>query len=105
MAAKLMVPARPPLPTPWNFPFQFATGNHTSKWITDTAVGFRIPCTSQNAGRFSMGRPCGGVNAPAGADLASVMVVLFSATPTMDSQVAASAADADHIGATTISES
>src|SRR5215470_7020036 len=82
-----MVPASPPLPTPSRRPFQFvASGSQTSKWITETSVGFRMPCTSQNGGKSSRARPLGGVNEPDEIDLASVMVVLGRARLARPSQ-------------------
>src|SRR6266536_3700582 len=68
MSAKLIDPARPPLPTAWNFPFQLAVGIQTSKLM----AGAMTPLTRQ------MGRamvPTGEGFEPAGSDWTSVMVV------------------------------
>src|SRR5690349_13053170 len=100
MGPKLIVPASPPLPTPSKRPFQFDAGSQTSKWITETSVGFRIPCTSQNAGRSSMARPLGGVNVPAETDFADVMVVFGSARLASPSQLAANTRPGAKINAT-----
>src|SRR5437867_6665643 len=45
-----MEPAQPPLPTAWNFPFQFASGIHTSILISESLDGFSVAATLQNAG-------------------------------------------------------
>src|SRR5437867_3894205 len=37
-----MEPAKPPLPTPMNFPFQFWTGSHSSMLIRESDVGFSV---------------------------------------------------------------
>ena len=45
-----MVPAQPPLPTAWNFPFQFSAGSQTSISICESADGVRTAATRQCAG-------------------------------------------------------
>src|SRR5215468_3208269 len=68
MSEKLIDPARPPLPTAWNFPFQSAVGIHTSKRI----AGAMTPLTRQ-MGRARL--PTGDGFGPAGSDSTSMMVV------------------------------
>src|SRR5437899_4355917 len=86
-----MYTKNPPLPTPKNFPFQFARGNHTSNPISESATGRITPATRQNAGRSAgatMGMPprgpadqdppiygFGRVNAPAATRSAKTIVV------------------------------
>ena len=53
-----MMPAVPPFPTPWNFPFQPFRGSQTSKRID----GFADAISRQNAGRLASAVPPGGVN-------------------------------------------
>src|SRR5947209_8081659 len=86
-----MVPAKPPLPTPWNFPFHPEAGIQTSNWISESAVGLILPATRQKAGRFRIGFPPGGVNSPAGRGSAIVIDVFGSASEARFSHVAASA--------------
>ena len=45
--------------------------------MSDSADGLIAPATRQNAGRFGMGCPAGGVKDPAGTDCASEMVVAY----------------------------
>jgi hypothetical protein len=92
MGTKLIVPASPPFPTPSKRPFQSIAGIQTSKWITEASVGFRIPCTAQNAGKFSIARPFGGVKVPAGTCLAEEIVVFGRSSLAKPSHVAAWAA-------------
>src|SRR5262245_54988825 len=68
MSPKLIDPARPPLPTPWNFPFQSAVGIQTSNRF----AGAITPCTRQ-IGRAML--PTGAEFEPAGSDSTSMMVV------------------------------
>src|SRR5882724_5352716 len=68
MSEKLIDPARPPLPTAWNFPFQSTVGIQTSKRI----AGVMTPLTRQ-IGRAML--PTGDGFEPAGSDSTSVMVV------------------------------
>lgn len=70
-----MAPAKPPLPMPWNFPFQPAAGIHTSNSIWESLVGRITPTTLQNAGRRSRGVPSGGVNVP---EVLTAMVIVVS---------------------------
>src|SRR5207244_9978247 len=67
MSEKLIDPARPPLPTAWNFPFQSTVGIQTSKRI----AGAMTPLTRQ-IGRVML--PTGDGFGPAGSDSTSVMV-------------------------------
>src|SRR6266550_1297783 len=68
MSEKLIDPARPPLPTAWNFPFQSTVGIQTSKRF----AGVMTPLTRQ-MGRAML--PTGDGFGPAGSDSTSVMVV------------------------------
>src|SRR5215216_657492 len=50
MAGYAIVPAHPPLPTPWNLPFHAAlSGSHTSILISESLDGVRVACTRQKA--------------------------------------------------------
>ena len=51
MAASGIVPAKPPLPTCSNLPFQPDAGSHTSNLIAESLVGLATPKTRQKAGR------------------------------------------------------
>src|SRR5271170_1510003 len=83
IAASGIAPANPPLPTCSYLPFQPEAGSHTSNLISESLVGFATPSTRQNAGRSNVGAGCpepeGGVKAPAGTDVAAVIVALVSA--------------------------
>src|SRR5262245_9043299 len=68
MSEKLIDPARPPLPTAWNFPFQSTVGIQTSKRI----AGVMTPLTRQ-IGRAML--PTGAGFWPAGSDSTSMMLV------------------------------
>src|SRR5580704_5002986 len=88
-----MVPASPPLPTVCSLPFQPASGSQTSKLIAEEGVGVITPCTWQKAGKPAKGlappvRASGRMNAPAGTDLATVMVVSDIFRPDKASQSA-----------------
>src|SRR5213596_538483 len=65
-----MEPANPPLPTPWNLPFQPDAGSHTSSLMSESLDGLRTSETRQNAAVTSIGRLSGGVNEPAATDCA-----------------------------------
>ena len=54
----------PPLPMPWNLPFQSVSGSHTSKLM----AGAMTPATRQKAGASTAADPAGGVKPPAGAN-------------------------------------
>src|SRR5689334_8807240 len=84
-----MAPANPPLPIPWNFPFQPELGIHTSNLMSESLDGFRTPATRQNAGRLLIGWPTGGVNDPAGTACAVLMVAPGSESVARLSQVPA----------------
>src|ERR1019366_6416420 len=99
-----MEPAKPPLPTPWNLPFQLETGIQTSNWISESDDGVMTPATRQKAGRLGMALPLGGVKLPAGTDSARVMDVAGRSSLFRASQVwAAGAADASWMQAATAS--
>src|SRR5262245_32130212 len=68
MSEKLIDPARPPLPTSWNFPFQFTVGIQTSKRI----AGAITPLTRQIGNAML---PTGAGFWPAGSDSTNMMVV------------------------------
>src|ERR1022692_4980142 len=90
-----MEPAKPPLPAPWNLPFQLEAGIQTSNWISESDEGLITPATRQNAGRLDMALPLGGVKLPAGTDSARVMDVAGRSSLLRASHVwAAFAADA-----------
>ena len=91
-----MEPANPPLPTPWNLPFQPDAGSHTSSLISESLDGFSTSETRQNAAVTSIGRLSGGVNEPAATDYALEMAALGNATLARSSQdVAAKAGKAE----------
>src|SRR5438552_2526143 len=80
-----MNPAQPPFPLPTNLPFQPEAGIQTSILISESALGFNVTATRQNAGKSLYGgRPSiwaddigtglAGVNAPAATDCAKVIV-------------------------------
>src|SRR5215510_10526382 len=54
-----MDPAKPPLPTPMNLPFQFWMGSQSSMLIKESDVGVSVTCTRQCAGMFAGGGPAG----------------------------------------------
>src|SRR5579863_2897850 len=90
-----MEPAKPPLPTLRNLPFQSEAGNQTSKRISESAGGRITPARRQNAGSLSRGLPDGGVNLPAGTACAVVTVVFGSFAVLRLAQSAAWPARAD----------
>src|SRR5437867_3023281 len=118
-----MTPAHPPLPTAWNFPFQFSAGSHTSIAISESADGRSTAATRQCAGNMIAGcagaaprpRPApgagtdgagaagagppapgpAGVYSPAGTVSAAVIVVPVSAIDFRLSQGADAARAAD----------
>src|SRR2546426_7688911 len=91
-----MEPANPPLPTPWNLPFQPDAGSHTSSLIPESLDAFSTSETRQNAVVTSIGRLSGGVNEPAATDCAPEMAALGNATLARSSQdVAAKARKAE----------
>src|SRR6185369_15319733 len=101
-----MFPFQPPLPTTRNFPFQAAlpgapsargAGSHTSILMSESALGFSVAATRQNAGRSANGlppRPPGCENAPAATASAAVIVAFGIACDARLSHVAACAAAA-----------
>src|SRR5947208_15498027 len=70
-------------PPSWKFPFQFASGLHTSILISESLDGFSVAATLQNAGSClkiafccAVTWPCAGSeNTPATTDCANVIVV------------------------------
>ena len=94
-----MLPAHPPLPTPWNFPFQPCSGIQTSILMSESRVGVRVAATRQNAGSFAAAGgtappgPCG-ENWPAPTTMACVTVTFVSDSDLRLSQVAADAGNA-----------
>ena len=78
MAASGIVPAKPPLPTCSNLPFQPDAGSHTSNLISESLVGLATPRTRQKAGRARSGAGWpgleGGLKAPAEMEVADVML-------------------------------
>ena len=46
-------PAKPPFPTPMNFPFQFCVGSHSSMLMRESEVGLRTIFTEQCAAAMS----------------------------------------------------
>src|SRR5258708_34416342 len=72
-----MLPAKPPLPIPWYFPFQPAAGIQTSSLMSESLVGLISAVTRQKAGnslKVAGARPAGGSNAPAATNCAEVVV-------------------------------
>src|SRR5262245_53068507 len=78
-----MVPAQPPLPTAWNFPFQSEAGSQTSILMSESGEGVSVAATRQKAGNWlncgAAGPVPGRVNAPAGISWARVIEVFGSA--------------------------
>src|SRR5216683_1115524 len=78
-----MVPAQPPLPTAWNFPFQSVAGIQTSILRSESDEGVSVPATRQKVGSWlncgAAGPVPGRVNAPAGTIWARVIEVFGSA--------------------------
>ena len=81
-----MEPAKPPLPTPWNLPFQLVAGIQTSNWMSESDDGLRVAATRQKAGRSGMALPLGALKAPAATDSAVVMVAPGRSSFARDSQ-------------------
>src|SRR5262245_38501563 len=50
-----MEPAKPPLPTPMNLPFQFFVGSHISILMSESEVGLRTSMTRQCSGILAGG--------------------------------------------------
>src|SRR3954452_20731524 len=97
MAAYPIAPFHAPLPTAWNFPFQFAAGSQTSILMSESLDGVSVAATRQNAGRSVMAlprpaRPPGAENAPAATGCPIVTVAFGSVSEARLSHVAASAA-------------
>src|SRR4249920_1925933 len=87
-----MMPAQPPFPTAWNFPFQLCTGSQTSAWISESEDGFIVTATRQNAGSMvafgatgalascATAVPGANIHAPAACSAADVTVAFDSVT-------------------------
>src|SRR5438876_12446674 len=77
-----MVPAQPPLPTAWNFPFQARAGRQTSILTSESNEGVSVAATRQKAGSWlncgTAGPIPGSVNPPAGTIWAKVIEVFGS---------------------------
>src|SRR5580692_1259539 len=78
-----MVPAKPPLPTAWNFPFQSAIGSQTSILMSESEEGVSVAATRQKVGSwlncaFAESAP-GRASVPAGTSSARVIDVFGSA--------------------------
>src|SRR5438094_1685024 len=88
-----MVPAQPPLPTAWNFPFQATAGSQTSILMSESDEGVSVAATRQKAGSWlscgTAGPVAGRVNPPAGTIWANVIDVFESASDDMLSHDAA----------------
>src|SRR6266446_3143251 len=78
-----MLPAQPPLPTAWNFPFQSAAGIQTSILMSESDEGVSVAATRQKVGCWlncgAAGPVPGRVNVPAGTIWARVIEVFGSA--------------------------
>src|SRR5580692_6593803 len=98
-----MDPAKPPLPIPWNLPFQPEAGSQISTWISESADGFNTTATRQKSTAVLTG-PAGDVKEPAGTDCAVAMVVCGSWSSARLAQVAArDGSDARHANAASAS--
>src|ERR687898_559916 len=93
MSPKLIDPARPPLPTAWNFPFQSAVGIQTSNKF----AGAITPLTRQ-IGKAML--PTGDEFWPACSDSTSVMVVSGKLRASKVARVQGAVAAAPGLGAT-----
>src|SRR5215467_5841261 len=100
-----MCPAKPPLPTPLNLPFQSCAGSQISSLISESDVGASVAVTRQKAGvdlktggTSSPDFRLGGVNMPAATISATVTVTFGRASSRRPEQecVSASAAEAVH---------
>src|SRR5436309_14529739 len=90
-----MIPPRPPLPTPSNFPFQPVVGIHTSALMSEAGLGLSVTVTRQKDGRPWIGiPPLGGVNVPdtVAAEVTVVSGNAFSAALLMRSEHVSAAA-------------
>src|SRR5262245_31609216 len=79
-----MLPAQPPLPTAWNFPFHPVAGSQTSILMSESDDGVSVAATRQKAGRrlnccTAAGAIPGRVKPPAGTIWARVIAVSGSA--------------------------
>src|SRR5258708_34613851 len=73
-----MLPAKPPLPIPWYFPFQPAAGIQTSSLMSESLGGLISAVTRQKAGnslKVAGAGPPGGSDAPGATNCAEVMGV------------------------------
>src|SRR5213594_399066 len=101
-----MAPAKPPLPMPWNLPFQPELGIQTSSLISESLEGFSVMDTRQKAGTsLRSGGPSGGLNGPGGTDCAALTAPPASLSVDRLSHVAAvpgSAREATHPSRTAV---
>src|SRR6266576_6339272 len=78
-----MVPAQPPLPTAWNFPFQSTAGIQTSILMSESDEGVSVAATRQKVGSWLncgvAGSVPGRANVPVGTTWARVIEVFGSA--------------------------
>src|SRR5579859_6572778 len=93
-----MDPVHPPLPTPWNLPFQPSMGSQTSILMSESLLRRKVAAMRQKAGRLAgeteagMNPPAGMLNAPAATVWAMVIVVSGNLRDARFSHVAAGAA-------------
>src|SRR5262245_2312731 len=97
-AAYGIVPAQPPLPTVWSFPFHPVAGSQTSLLMSESLVGVSVAVTRQNAGSlayvFVAPRAPGGVNDPASTIWAESIFAFGSVIPARCSHAVAAATGA-----------
>jgi len=84
-----MDPPNPPLPTPWNLPFQLASGIHTSILMSESVDGLNVAATRQNADGWAICPVTGEENVPVATDCANVILVFGNESAWRLSQVAA----------------
>src|SRR5204862_6128901 len=85
IAGYLILPALPPFPTASNLPFHPHAGIQTSTLMSESAVGFTVAASRQNAGNTENRDafcaalpPPGALKPPAGTSSASVTVAFCS---------------------------
>src|SRR5262247_3423108 len=101
MSPYAIEPAQTPFPPPTNLPFQPVSGIHTSKRMSESAVGRSVPATRQKAGKAekSIGGPPpappgpGSLKPPAGTSTAVVIVAFFSCKPAASAEQEAAFAE------------
>src|SRR5882762_5804839 len=101
-----MAPLKAPLPTAWNFPFQFAAGIQSSILMSESSDGVSVAVTLQNArgALIACAAPApppgvAGVNAPASTARASVIVTLGTVSDVRPSHVAVASSGPPFISA------